>query len=108
MAVLGLASFKCAFPVTAYWFGELNEETGGKVLKFGMSYSSMKYKEVYELPCNTCYPCQARRKAVVGLRAMHEASEHLHNCFITLTVNDCYMNEVFPDNPYHLSSLRHI
>lgn len=93
-----MASFKCAFPVTAYWFGELNKETGGKVLKFGMSYSSMNYKEVYELPCNTCYPCQARRKAVIGLRAMHEATEHLHNCFITLTVNDCYMNEVFPDN----------
>ncbi|MEO5351405.1 MAG: hypothetical protein H7836_17450 [Magnetococcus sp. YQC-3] len=41
-----------------------------------------------ELPCGQCVGCRLERSRQWAIRVMHEASQHEHNCFITLTYND--------------------
>lgn len=46
-----------------------------------------------QLPCGVCVGCRQRRAREWATRAVHEASRHEHNCFVTLT----YAPEKLPD-----------
>lgn len=41
-----------------------------------------------QLPCGKCLGCQTARATEWAARAMHEASQFQHNCFLTLTYNE--------------------
>lgn len=41
-----------------------------------------------QLPCGQCIGCRLERSRQWAVRCMHEASQHEHNCFITLTYDD--------------------
>lgn len=49
------------------------------------------------LPCGKCEWCKKNRSRQWSLRCMDEAQMHEQNIFITLTVNDKYIDEVFPN-----------
>lgn len=44
--------------------------------------------ENLKLPCGYCIGCRQKRAATWATRAVHEASLHDHNCFVTLTYDE--------------------
>lgn len=55
-----------------------------------------KGSEVLLLPCGRCLLCTARYRRHWVLRCMHELQYHDYSCFLTLTVDDAHIDEVFP------------
>lgn len=47
--------------------------------------------------CRQCDGCRYDRAVSIGIRSHHETLSYRHNSFITLTVSDKWLNEVFPD-----------
>lgn len=44
-----------------------------------------------QLPCGQCVGCRLERSRQWAVRCTHEASQHEHNCFITLTYDDQHL-----------------
>lgn len=84
----------CFHPLTAYWTGNLTEN-GKREYTFN---SAKAYSDLppIQLPCGQCIGCRLSRSLDTATRAVHEASLYSKNCFITLTVDDNHMSEVFP------------
>lgn len=45
-----------------------------------------------KIPCGQCRHCRLERSRQWAIRCVHEASLHEHNCFITLTFAESYIN----------------
>ena len=74
--------------------------------------------ELLIIPCGHCLLCTKRYRMHWVLRCMHEARFYEQMCYITLTVDDKYLDEVFPplddvspgeiDRGYKWNSLTHV
>lgn len=53
-------------------------------------YQKMGYKKL-QLPCRQCVGCRIDREVEWSIRMMHEASQHDHNEFITLTYDEDHL-----------------
>lgn len=84
----------CYHPLKMYWTGRFTEN-GKREYTFNANkgYSDMSI----QVPCGQCIGCRLDKSRQNGLRIMDEASQFEHNCFLTLTVGDKYLDEVFPN-----------
>lgn len=70
----------CYTPIMA-WYGERTEKGKRK-----LTFDRTKATGVgIEISCGKCIGCRLERSRQWAVRCMHEASMHMHNCFITLT-----------------------
>lgn len=78
----------CYYPLAAWRSHTKNPETG----KYGIQFTPPKHKvkepEPINLPCGKCIGCLADQSMMWSVRAYHESTEHVKNCFLTLTYND--------------------
>lgn len=51
--------------------------------------------EEIKVPCGQCMSCRLEQSRQTAIRACNEAQMYAHNCFITLTVDDDHMEEIF-------------
>lgn len=58
-----------------------------------------------KLPCGQCTGCRLDRSRDWAVRCVHEASLHIHNCFVTLTYSDDHLPVVEADDGFYVSSL---
>lgn len=79
----------CYHPLLAY-------RDSGKVV-FNKPFP---YAKGFNLPCGQCIGCRLKYSQEWAVRLMHENQMHEESCFITLTMNDEYLNS--RDNPYSL------
>lgn len=61
-------------------------------------YDGSNYESVI-IPCGKCMLCTRRYRMHWVLRCMHEARFYEQMCYLTLTVDDSHINEVFPPSP---------
>ncbi len=59
------------------------------------------YEQV--VPCGNCIGCRTEQSRQWAVRMMHEAREHKHKQFITLTIDDKHLNENAELSPKDLS-----
>lgn len=90
---------KCLSPVTAWKCGYLFCKTD-KVISPRLVFSPIQAKQYHaicgssmddnkvELPCGHCAACLLRKRRDMSTRLSHEAREHRHMCFVTLTYDD--------------------
>lgn len=71
----------CFHPVPAY-----QERADGEVVLWPALGT-----ENLQLPCGSCIGCRQIRAAQWATRAVHEAREHEHNSFVTLTYSDKHL-----------------
>lgn len=84
-AVDGVCKMPCYMPLKAY------RAPGGRIVfsaKAGFSDLPVT------LPCGQCIGCRIERGRQWALRCVHEAQQHVRNCFITLT----YKPDCLPDD----------
>ena len=81
----------CTRPITAYRTDYVNPETGKRGVTFSASAGFTDKKIL--LPCGKCQACLAKRTNEWALRCTHEAQQHDHNVFITLTYDDDHLPE---------------
>lgn len=79
----------CYHPLLAY----RNE---GKIV-FNKPFA---FAKGFNLPCGQCIGCRLKYSQEWAVRLMHENQMHEKSCFITLTMNDEYLQS--RDNPYSL------
>lgn len=81
-----MSVIKCMRPMLGYYSKVINKETGKRPIVFNRSeaFSDMRVL----IPCGKCPLCLRRRVREMTKRAVHEASCHEHNCFVTLTYDD--------------------
>lgn len=84
----------CLHPLTMYWTGNYTEN-GKKKYTFKIPDNAYSLNPV-QVPCGQCIECRLARARETAVRVMHEAKCYDSNCFITLTVSDEYLEEVFP------------
>lgn len=75
----------CYFPLQAFRARHMTKN-GKRAITFDVRESDSS--EILFLPCSRCIGCRLERSRQWALRCMLEASEHIRNCFITLTFND--------------------
>lgn len=83
----------CNFPIPMYWTGKYTEN--GKRL-YTLNKQRGYADEMVLVPCRKCLGCKMEQSRQNAVRICDEASLYEYNCFITLTVSDEHMNEVFP------------
>lgn len=70
----------------------------GAYSEFKFDYKLCRQDDFIEVPCRKCSGCQEDYKSEMAYRAMAEISEnHGVGMFITLTVNEDYIDEIFPN-----------
>lgn len=67
----------CFYPLTAY------RDTHGLI-----RFDEKNNGDPLKVPCGQCLGCRLERSRQWAMRIMHEAQEHEHNIFLTLTYND--------------------
>lgn len=79
----------CYSPISGWHSKHVNKDTGKRSIVFQPreAYTDMPV----ELPCGKCTGCRADQSLMWSIRAYHEAQEHEHNCFITLTYSDTHI-----------------
>lgn len=82
----------CYHPTPAY-----QAEPGGRVI-----LNPPVLVQNMQLPCGTCLGCRKRRAREWAHRAVHEASQHQYNSFVTLTYDDAHLPEGGDLQPRHL------
>jgi hypothetical protein len=71
--------------------------------KFPVSFTQSAYFVApVELPCGRCVGCRLERTRQWAVRAMHEASLHEENCFLTLTYDPAHLPNPPSLVPRHL------
>lgn len=98
----------CHTPTVAYRYIGVNPETGKPYKPF--TFKPFKNAEQffadcsrplppnYErliLPCNKCLLCTRRYRKMWALRCMHELRSYTQACYLTLTVDDAHLDDVF-------------
>lgn len=92
----------CENPIQMYRRPGVNPVTGklypptsyGRILEAHLEPSLFQECLV---PCGKCLSCLKNKARDLMVRAFHEAKMHKHNSFITLTVDDDHIDEVFPN-----------
>lgn len=84
----------CCRPLRMYWTGRYTDN--GK-REYVFSYVKAYKDNFVDVPCGNCAGCIQDRLRNMAMRMNDEASMYQRNCFITLTVDDEHMNDVFPD-----------
>lgn len=80
----------CYHPLTAF-YGPVNKKTGKRTIVFDNTLNFKKginKDNILLLPCGQCIGCRLEKSRKWAIRCVHEATQHAHNCFITLTYND--------------------
>lgn len=92
----------CLNPTQAWIVKGAKTANGRKVIIFSLPpdarnplYVDLRYQSI-ALPCGKCILCRKRRAFAIAVRALKEAACYNDNSFITLTVDDAHMDEVFP------------
>lgn len=90
----------CFYPIKMYWTKEYTDN-GKKKLVPAAYWNERRYGKFPDEPetevcCNKCLGCRMNAARSNAVRIMDEASLFQNNCFITLTVGDRYINDVFP------------
>ena len=80
----------CYNPVKGYRSKEVSS-TGRRAIVFKPSAGFFDLP--MEVPCGKCTGCLLDRSKDWAVRCMHEASQHVDNCFITLTYSDANLPE---------------
>jgi len=88
----------CYHPQPLYRF--LSLDTGAFYFRLKMpsnprSLSNCKVEEL-KRPCGQCIGCKARANQAMAVRCHHESLMHEDNCWVTFTVDDDYLEMVFP------------
>lgn len=69
---------------------------GKRSVSFSRRFAeSMPHRDIM-LPCGKCIGCCLDKSVDIAVRCVHESLCWSKNCFITLTVDDVHMDEVFP------------
>lgn len=92
---------QCLKPILMYRRKGVNPATGklfppvsvSSIVGQGLSVALF---EECALPCGKCLACLKNKARDLMVRAVHEAKMHEHNSFVTLTVDDEHIDEVFP------------
>lgn len=77
----------CYHPRSVYRSDEVHPTTGKPKIKFYKMFEPER-PDSFFLPCGQCIGCRLEHSRQVAIRAVHEASLHQQNCFITLTYKD--------------------
>ena len=101
-------SLSCVNPTSAWQDMKTTTETGAHPVIFSWKEverhfapgqtSSSRFKPI-NLPCGKCLLCRKRRAQEIAIRALFEIKSYdplQQHSFITLTVDDDHMKEVFP------------
>lgn len=83
----------CYHPLQAYYGDE--KPNGKRTIHFHKK--SIITGSELELPCGNCIGCRLERSRQWAVRCIHEAECHENNCFITLTVKEEHMDQIFPN-----------
>lgn len=91
----------CENPITMYRRSGVNPATGKLYppISYGRIIDAHLEPTLFQecaVPCGKCLSCLKNKARDLMVRAFHEAKMHEHNSFITLTVDDDYIDEVFP------------
>lgn len=90
----------CEHPINLYRRPGINPATGKLyplvTLEYVKRKSGLMLFQEASAPCGKCFSCLKDKARDLTFRAWHEAKMHKHNCFVTLTVDDEHMAEVFP------------
>lgn len=84
----------CTRPLTMYWTGR-RTENGKKEYSFKPNGHYVDCS--VQVPCGNCPGCVQDRLRNMAIRMTDESKMYQRNCFVTLTVDDEHMHEVFPD-----------
>lgn len=107
----------CYHPLE-YWINPFKKTVNGKNLLI-FSYNPKYCNSITpdgHVACGRCVGCRLAHSRELAARCMHEASEHINNCWLTLTMSDDYLYspernrnpELFPDdNPFSLQRGKH-
>lgn len=82
----------CTRPLRMYWTGDYTAN-GKKEYVFKDPGKAYGYIDV---DCGQCMSCRLKKSRETAVRAVHESKSYEKNCFITLTVDDAHMEQVFP------------
>lgn len=92
----------CVKTLSAICYG--SKENGKKLIKIlpkkqrldasSFSHITKGGVEFIQIPCGQCIECRLNKSREWASRCMHEASLSEHNCFITLTFNDEYLDPI--------------
>jgi len=78
----------CYFPLSG-WLSSSKNPSGKRSVVFSLN-SGLADKPV-EVPCGKCSGCRADQALMWSIRAYHESTLHLRNCFLTLTYDDDHL-----------------
>lgn len=97
----------CISPIIMYRRPGVNPETGKffpprSYAAIAASHQSLALYEECAVPCGRCLACVKARARELLVRAVHEARLHRACSFVTLTVDDANIGDVFPSG-----ALRH-
>jgi len=90
----------CFVPIPAWRTNVVNPATGKRGITFSAKDALRDLK--IELPCGQCIGCRLEKSRQWAMRAVHEASLHDANCFITLTYDPKHLpsnGSIVPDDP---------
>nr|WAE43543.1 MAG: replication initiator protein [Microviridae sp.] len=90
----------CYHPLTAWRSASGRLPNGKWPLVFKLR-DGIKSTEI-QTPCGQCIGCRLERSRQWAIRAVHEAQMHNVNCFITLTYDNCNINNQKSLNPRDL------
>lgn len=93
----------CLHPTVAYYDARLNPpkvlfKPREEWLVFGRLPDGVS---TIALPCGKCFGCVKSRALDITVRAVAESRVHDVSSFVTLTVNEDYVNEIFPHGLEH-------
>lgn len=83
----------CYYPIDCYKFQDFE---GHYKIVWTIAQCNGKCPFPIQIPCGRCIGCRLERSRQWAIRCVHEAQMHENNCFVTLTVNDENMEDVFP------------
>lgn len=76
----------CYHPIAAY-----RDHPGGRVALYAREQNHLyatRTGQHFTVPCGKCSGCRRQTALTWATRCMHEAAQHTHNAYITLTYND--------------------
>lgn len=85
----------CLRPLKMWWNGEYTSN-GKKKYVFKQPEGAFATFPAVEIPCGQCIQCRLARARDTAIRCVHESKFYDANCFLTLTVSDECINEIFP------------
>lgn len=83
-------------------------QSDGKTIAWSQKTYSKEYP-TFQLPCGKCTACRLEYARSWAIRAVHEASIHPQNCFITLTYDEAHLTSeklVYDDFQAFMQALR--